>query len=142
MQRARSAPTLRTHAQRGILALFSALALALLAVGQALPVLHFALVQHQLCAEHGSLEHGQPSAATAHVSKSAAPSAQPGSPVSDEHEHCGVVAVSPTRYTAASSGAHIVPGFAPPRTVASESRAWVPPALSVLAYAPKLAPPA
>ena len=47
----------RSALARWLVSTLSALGLALLAAGHILPVLHFALVAHELCAEHGALHH-------------------------------------------------------------------------------------
>lgn len=117
------------------LALFAALGVA-----QILPALHFALVVHRVCAEHGELLH------------EAAPVAAPASPaepalvardgVSHAHEHCGVLAV-PNTFAAlvpAQAQAPALSGVAFAVLFGRARAAHV--RIELLAYAPKLAPPA
>src|SRR5690349_11860459 len=83
---------------RPIFAVLRGFLLVALALGYLVPALHFALVQHEVCAEHGELRHSD----GGHVLDIARPSAQrvPAADsvpaFADEHEHCAVVATSPT----------------------------------------------
>jgi hypothetical protein len=127
-----------------------AFALALSVVfglAQALPVLHFVLVAHRLCAEHGELLHADTS------QEGASPVAE--APADDEgqthlvasaaethaHEHCGVVVTSQPHGLQLGSPAG-------PCSVALQCSTEVGQAgsahrsIALLAYAPKLAPPA
>jgi hypothetical protein len=130
----------KASVSRGVIAALCGLAFALLAVGQVLPALHFALVGHRVCAEHGALEHS-PHVVTSGASASHAPSASADFEAAEAHEHCSVPAISPLRGTLPAREAHAVVRFS------RLSLATVTPcespqlALSVLAYAPKLAPP-
>jgi hypothetical protein len=116
------------------LALFAALGVA-----QILPALHFALVVHRVCAEHGEMLHE-----SAPVARQVAPAetsvvARDG--VSHEHDHCGVLAASgpsaapvpAAAQATAPSAAGVSVGFG--RARAAHVR------IALLAYAPKLAPP-
>lgn len=124
------------------------IALALSAVfglAQVLPVLHFVLVAHQLCAEHGELVHaeaGQAPAAHADESHAASSEARLVAAASESHahDHCGVVIsghahgvrlVSPRVCLHASSYLEAALGSARPGHSS----------IALLAYAPKLAPP-
>lgn len=132
-----TAPLRRQFAwlRRGLasLALF-----ALIGAGHFLPALHFALVVHRVCAEHGELVHELASAPEA--------ARERGGPelralaAGHEHEHCGVPALP-------SSGV----ATAPAASVRGEPLAWLASVagsergayvrIALLAYAPKLAPP-
>ncbi|HWA72527.1 MAG TPA: hypothetical protein VG937_09340 [Polyangiaceae bacterium] len=127
---------------RLILGLLRGLLLVALGVGYLVPALHFGLVQHELCAEHGELRHSG-----GHAVVSARPSAHPVAAAdsvpefADEHDHCAVVATS-------SKVAATVPSSASTSTLAAEaspsslSRAELAHvSLALLHYAPKLAPP-
>jgi hypothetical protein len=122
----------------------------LLGPGPALPALHFALVAHRVCPEHGELEHVEPDALERSTTVSAARSAAAtgdalvaGSAGTDGHGHeaCGVgaagnsVAVLPAaRATVAApcKAAHA----APSGTERAHQR------IALLRYAPRLPPPA
>lgn len=123
-------------------------ALALCAVfglAQALPVLHFALVAHQLCAEHGQLEHveaGQ--AAAVHGNEG-----QPGSSEvqlvgsaseSHAHDHCGVIASGHGHglRLASAQGCLRTPWYSAAEPSAAQHAHA---SIALLSYAPKLAPP-
>jgi hypothetical protein len=108
-------------------------------VTQVVPALHFALVVHRLCVEHGELVH---EAREAHPAPPAVPSVLAVDGADHEHEHCGVLA-------APSSFAALVPRAAEGQTPAPPGllAALVPAraaheTIALLAYAPKLAPPA
>ncbi|HTV19015.1 MAG TPA: hypothetical protein VMG12_10100 [Polyangiaceae bacterium] len=113
---------------------------ALLGVGHLLPALHFALVAHRICAEHGELVH-EAEPAPAAESRSSAPELVAGVHAAHEHEHCGVLALP-------SSAA--LPPSAPARDarlagepIASDTQHERPAhvGIALLLYAPKLAPP-
>jgi hypothetical protein len=112
---------------------------AALGVAQLLPALHFALVVHRVCAEHGELVHE--SVPVAHEVAPAEASIVARDGVSHEHEHCGVLAapgsfavlVPAAAQAAAPGAAGFVDGFG--RARAAHVR------IALLAYAPKLAPP-
>ncbi|HEX6275009.1 MAG TPA: hypothetical protein VFZ53_18330 [Polyangiaceae bacterium] len=122
------------------LRLLAALALALLGGDHVLPALHHLVVSHELCAEHGVLEHAG-AAAREHAHRDDTPAFQGISAEGEHHDHCGSVPASPPRapFVAAFSAAFApVCAAAPPFVAAS---AAVPPA-DVLAFAPKQSPPA
>jgi hypothetical protein len=111
----------------------------LVGVGQVLPIFHFALVAHSVCAEHGELVHE--AAPSAPVPRSEVPALVAGGEVGHQHEHCGVLAL--TRSLA-------IPAFAPSQASPPASWAALPVAgagrsahvgIALLSYAPKLAPP-
>ena len=112
---------------------------AALGVAQVLPALHFALVVHRVCAEHGELVHEPASVAREAAPVEASVVARDG--VSHEHEHCEVLAAPgsfaalvPAAAEAAAPGAlSFSVGFG--RARAAHMR------IALLAYAPKLAPP-
>jgi hypothetical protein len=120
-----------------------ALTLALLTVGHVLPVLHFTLVAHELCAEHGALHHvdGKESASSSHRSPARGQAALPAANAQHEHEHCSVIATAAERALVPAA-----PEFSSV-FVASRSELSAPAArmahrnVALLAYAPKLAPP-
>ena len=113
---------------------------ALLGVGHVLPALHFSLVAHRICAEHGELLHGAASAPAA-ASRSSELQLVTDQHAGHEHEHCGVLALP---------GSTGLPPSAfwrePPEVevslavgVVGERTAHV--GIALLRYAPKLAPP-
>jgi hypothetical protein len=121
---------------------------ALVGVGHVLPAFHFALVAHRVCAEHGELIHGGglgrgkaerpvkvgvPEDGSTVVEHSA---------VAHEHEHCGVSAapVSAGAVPAVRGHDFTLLGQALDATVGRALEAHV--GIQLLAYAPKLAPPA
>jgi hypothetical protein len=116
---------------------------ALLGVGHVLPALHFALVAHRICAEHGELLHEAALAPSAEVgSRSSVPELAAGQLTEHEHEHCGVLAL-PGSFAVASSGAWREPSLPGEPVVGGspgERRAHV--GIALLLQAPKLAPPA
>jgi len=119
-----------------------ALTLALLAAGHVLPVLHFALVAHELCAEHGALHHVEAKAA-AQASRSLArgQAVLPAADGQHEHEHCGVVATAVER-TLVPAAPQVSCRFIDANAASSPCagrEAHV--SVALLAYAPKLAPP-
>jgi len=111
----------------------------LVGAGHVLPAFHFALVVHRVCAEHGELVHG--------VERSSVRGREPDGPAivgtadEHEHEHCGVAAGTGAGLAIAPSAAA---GSTPLASVdlarGAERGAHV--GIALLAYAPKLAPPA
>lgn len=118
------------------------LLLVVFSVGYIVPGLHFTLVQHEMCAEHGELRHSDgPLLKSAHSASSHASSVEATASVEHEHEHCAVLATSSLRATSASrTDAELAP--APQARALQVSRAdSAHPSLELLSYAPKLAPP-
>lgn len=127
--------------------LVQALAFALLAlVGAeyALPGLHFASVKHQICAEHGELEHAELAPSSLHddVDRPSTPAVF-GSAGAAQHAHdsCSV-------WTMSASSALVDRGRGEPPVMGPETRptsavgqAAAKRSVDVLSYAPKLAPP-
>jgi hypothetical protein len=120
-----------------------ALSLALFAavgVAQILPALHFALVVHRVCAEHGELLHE-----SAPVARQVAPAetssvvARDG--VSHEHEHCGVLAASESSAALVPAASHVTAPSAAGASVGLGRARAAHVRIALLAYAPKLAPP-
>jgi hypothetical protein len=112
---------------------------AALGVAQILPALHFAVVVHRVCAEHGELAH-----ASAPVARQAAPaeaSFVARDELSHEHEHCGVLAAGgPLAALVPAAAQATAPGAAGfVVSVGRDRAAHV--RIALLAYAPKLAPP-
>jgi hypothetical protein len=137
-----------------LLALF-----ALIGVGQVLPALHFTLVAHRVCAEHGEAVHAPDAAGgdfaaltgedaevtgeDAEVTGEDAEVLLTPTPAQSEHEHehCTVLGVgraSDAMLRAASSRVEL-PVSAEHLDVAVERAAHVD--IALLLYAPKLAPP-
>lgn len=116
--------------------------LVALAVGYVVPALHFGLVQHELCAEHGELRHGSVhSLDVARTSAHPVPAADSAPAFADEHEHCAVIATSPTA-AANVPPPTSVPALATETSPGSLCRAELAHvSLALLLYAPKLAPP-
>lgn len=112
----------------------------LIGAGHVLPALHFALVAHRLCAEHGELVH-EVAPAPAPDSKATGP-ALVAAAGGHEHEHCGVPAVPATGVATipASRCAARAPAALQAAVAEGERPAHL--AVALLAYAPKLAPPA
>jgi hypothetical protein len=124
----------------------TALALsAVFGLAQVLPVLHFVLVAHQLCAEHGELVHVDASESpAAHAAEEHSRSSEVqlvgSSGESHSHDHCGVII---------SGHAHGVQLSSPQGGL--QARSYLDaepgsaraahPSIALLAYAPKLAPP-
>jgi hypothetical protein len=120
--------------------LLSVLAVALIAGEHTLASLHQALTPHELCAEHGELVHSEHQADT-DTARDTGPAFDASPQAEAEHHHCGVVPAAPARAPAATPGnAYAV---APPALILA-SRPFERPVLSldVLAFAPKLSPPA
>lgn len=141
--RTRRPKTPRTAASRRFFAVLRGFVLALLSAGTLAPSLHFAVVEHDLCEEHGELHHGEASALGEESSAHPAGTALNAAPsVEGEHDHCGVLATSSSRASSASASAFehelsfaVVLAHPPDADVAHAS-------LELLFYAPKLAPPA
>ncbi|MFZ5893908.1 MAG: hypothetical protein ACOY0T_22795 [Myxococcota bacterium] len=114
-------------------------ALALLTAGHVLPVLHFTLVAHELCEEHGALHHVE---AKSRGERSAREQGlRAAAHTGHEHEHCGVVATGSERalapvLTAACNITRVVVDQGPSVQARSAHASLLP-----LDYAPKLAPP-
>lgn len=111
----------------------------LVGAGHLLPAVHFALVVHRVCAEHGELVHDV--VRTSEGARELDGLAFVGTEGEHEHEHCGVatgtgaglaIAASPASGSAPRASAGLAPG--------AERGAHV--CIALLAYAPKLAPPA
>jgi hypothetical protein len=113
-----------------------------LGLGYLVPALHFTLIQHEICAEHGELRHGEASAVGSERSApSDASSLEGAARVEHEHEHCAVLATSSLRANITSRSAALL-APAPRACVSDISRAAAAhPSLALLHYAPKLAPP-
>lgn len=124
----------------------------LLGIGHVLPALHFALVAHRVCAEHGELLHEAPVRGVAgqdelRSSHANGPSSEvslvaAGGAAAHEHEHCGVLALpgSLGAPEALSSAACLVPAGWTTSLPGHERAAHA--YIALLSYAPKLAPPA
>jgi hypothetical protein len=117
--------------------LFSRLLLCVLGCGYALPALHFAVVAHEFCTEHGAIEHVHAASDTASADPSQ--NAATAAAASDEHECCGVLGVSPPSVpvTEAALAVRVTLELAPAALREASANASV----ALLSYAPKLAPP-
>ncbi len=138
--------SVRTSAYRASLrALGRAVALALFALfagAHVLPAVHHAMVRHVICAVHGDLQHAdEAEAASPSRERDAFPA------ISESHavhldEHCSVLAAPSERATEIAAPARTrAPHAARQRPLppgAERARSSLP----VLAFAPKLAPPA
>lgn len=107
-----------------------------------MPALHFATVAHEVCAEHGALEHVH--AGSEHEAEGVAPSknatVSAAADSSDEHESCGVLGLSPP--SALVAGGALASSFTlelAPKHALCEAPANA--SVALLSYAPKLAPP-
>lgn len=119
----------------------SALALALLAAGYVLPVLHFTLVAHELCAEHGALHHVE--AAKTDLRRAPASKSQAVTLVNAGHEHddCGLLATTGNR-AVLCEGVQVTARLIPVvRSKVSLRARAAERCVALLDYAPKLAPP-
>ncbi|MET0413557.1 MAG: hypothetical protein ABW217_19775 [Polyangiaceae bacterium] len=123
------------------------MALALSAVfglAQVLPVLHFVLVAHQLCAEHGELVHADAGQDAAHASEQHAASSEAqlvgAAGESHAHDHCGVVGSGHAHGVRLTSpqGCLCAPSYLEAELSSARSAHS---SIALLAYAPKLAPP-
>lgn len=111
----------------------------LVGAGHLLPAFHFALVVHRVCSAHGELVHGEAGAD--------APGREPDGIAwvalerGHEHEHCGVAAATGAGVAIAPSAAS---GSTPPSAMGLARHGDRAPhvGIALLAYAPKLAPPA
>lgn len=120
---------------------------ALLGVGQVLPALHFVLVAHRVCAEHGETLHAEPArevsgSPVARASKSAEIELK-SAPVlpEHEHEHCSVLGVARSAAAALASAPPGAPLPAPWERFVRETERAAHVDIALLLYAPKLAPP-
>lgn len=118
---------------------------AVFGLGQALPVLHFVLVAHQLCAEHGALVH-------ADAGSSPAAHGPEGQPASSDaqlldsgsephaHDHCGVAIAGQAHAVRLGSpeGCLYAASYRAGGTGAARAAHS---SIALLSYAPKLAPP-
>ncbi|HYO94231.1 MAG TPA: hypothetical protein VER33_06950 [Polyangiaceae bacterium] len=128
--------------QAGLRALVSAL-LLLLTAAQALPSLHFVLVAHEVCPEHGEILHADDGAAShAPDSRWRGPVAAAGSELEHEHEHCSV-ALRPSSPELSCAALVCVASASLPiaHLLGPAARERGRSSLALLAYAPKLAPP-
>ncbi|MGC4095028.1 MAG: hypothetical protein QM756_45340 [Polyangiaceae bacterium] len=116
-------------------------ALVLLSVGHVLPVLHFTLVAHELCAEHGALHHVEGKAAAESPRPAAPHSVVPEAHGGHEHEHCGTAATASERWLLPESAE--LPFFVSDSVSQQKSLSAAAghPSVALLSYAPKLAPP-
>lgn len=141
----------RTTSRSRALTLLAWLLCALLGPGPALPALHFALVAHRVCVEHGVLEHVDADAGLASrespelysTDASRAPRVASGSADMDSHGHdaCGVAGVaSSVAFLPAARVAVAAQHFHAPPAPSGAERAHQ--GIALLSYAPKLAPPA
>ena len=103
-----------------------------------LPALHYALVAHEMCPEHGQLEHAGNRVET-HTHHDGGPAYTTGSD-DDHHDHCGSIPVSPPRAPLAGDATRV---FEVARAMRED---LVVPSTAVLtadvvAFAPKQSPP-
>jgi len=113
---------------------------ALLGVGHVLPALHFALVAHRICAQHGELLH-EAEPASAAESRSSVRELVVGQHAEHEHEHCGVLAL-PGSFALPPSATGRAPCPAgEPIASAEHGKLAAHVGIALLLYAPKLAPP-
>jgi hypothetical protein len=134
----------RTSLQRptwlGISAAYLALFL-LVGLQQVLPALHFTLVAHRLCADHGELLHEAggderlPLASSPEVALVSADAA------GHEHEHCGVLALPPSLAALEKVGGAVALLPAPWALCLPDTERAAHVDIALLSYAPKLAPP-
>ena len=117
--------------------------LALLGLGPALPMLHFAVIEHQVCPTHGELMHAHGSAALEQSApaRGARSEALPSADDEHAHEHCALSAAGTERTAIGrrSVGLRDRVGRAVVRPAHVSEHAHK--SLALLAYAPKLAPP-
>lgn len=128
--------------QAGLRALASAL-LLLLAGAQALPSLHFVLVAHEVCPEHGEILHAD-DGASSHAPGSTWRGAEvaAGSELEHEHEHCSVaLRPGPPELSGAELACDASGALPVAELVAPAARERAHSSVALLAYAPKLAPP-
>lgn len=108
-----------------------------------LPALHFTLVAHRLCAEHGELLHE--AAGDERLEGASAPSHDaalvPADAGGHEHEHCGVLAVPQSVAALGGDGAAAMVLPAPWAVCLPGGERAAHVEIALLAYAPKLAPP-
>ena len=108
-------------------------------VGHVLPAFHFALVVHRVCVEHGEMVH-EVARAPARERELEGP-AFVGQESGHEHEHCGVAAGTGTGVAIAASAASAGPSL-PIVGLGRGAARSAHLGIALLAYAPKLAPPA
>ena len=134
--------TQQTAKKRLVFAILRGLVLILLSAGYLVPSLHFAIVEHELCAEHGQLHHAEdPALSDSSFAAAPASKAAPSVEREHDHDHCGAFTTVSSRATSAGRSTL---GFelsfqiavAPPLDADAAHRS-----LELLSYAPKLAPP-
>jgi hypothetical protein len=123
---------------RAWLRFVAALALALFAGDHVLPALHYGLVAHELCPEHGRLEHTS-DRAQSRARHDAGPAYAAGG--DEHHEHCGSVPASPPRAPVSGETA-LVFNLAPAAREESALPSTAVLTADVVAFAPKQSPPA
>lgn len=154
-----SALALRSPWLAAVLRVQAFVLLALFGIAPVLPALHYSSVEHEVCADHGEVRHvahhaeqGGDRHGTDRRGAEAEPAgglpgkhvtALPGALSDDHHDHCAVTAagVLPATLSAgwASSFEQPAPSAADVVTLRS-AQSHV--SIALLAYAPKLAPPA
>jgi hypothetical protein len=149
--RVRPTPARRPSRPKVAAQAFTWLLGVLLCLGPALPALHFALVLHRICPEHGELLHvgqadvapGAASAASEHAVDRGPALHASSSPSEHSHGHdlCGVTSGGAGACALPASG---VSGALANQAVAacSVQRSGAHVSIALLSYAPKLAPPA
>jgi hypothetical protein len=116
-------------------------------LAQALPVLHFVLVAHRLCAEHGEMLHAAEVDDAASHASDVRPGPAPETRLvasaneAHQHEHCGVV-VSSHSHGVGLTGPASTNAVLSQVTSADGSARTAHASIALLLYAPKLAPPA
>jgi hypothetical protein len=137
--------TLRSSAGRPLWRPLWALGVLALLLSDVWRVPHLLMVRHQVCGEHGELvhEHQRGIAPGSQPTDVVTGSASPAAPGGHHHDHCGLVATL-GRSAAVLSISSGVLGTGPASTsrVLSFRVLPRPDPESVLAYAPKLSPPA
>ncbi|HEY3494425.1 MAG TPA: hypothetical protein VGK73_07060 [Polyangiaceae bacterium] len=126
-----------------LLGALAAFAVWLVAGAHVASTLHFALVSHRICAEHGALEHGHEAEAEHAQPKAPAHAALQSGSDEAEHEHCPLIA-RPHEELALAAPARFEIASAPRAAPSPVQRASAPaPARdALLLFAPKQSPPA
>lgn len=130
--------------QRALLALVTTLAAWLVVVSHLTTALHFALISHEICADHGELVHGssashRSAAVPANAGDHAA--ALPGG-TAEEHDHCPVLSRR-IEHTAvlANTSVRLPPVTVEHACLVTDRDGVVPSRSALLLAAPKQSPP-
>ena len=127
---------------RQCMAVLAAICATVTVGGQALGTLHYVVVRHVVCAEHGELIHESASVHQAARTQSGPDAALRASSAAHAHDHCGLLARANDERPALATASAVSPSPNFAYTSLSDSVELVRSSADILLFAPKQSPPA